>query len=268
MLECWGRAVLVFQLNYFRSRNWSLEEKFSASNWPVNWHTDYELWRSFLFMHQTLVPLFVAMLVNLVTNIFSRSWREDTMPNDTVLPEDFRLYFSFITYHGCAFAVASSHDWLCVGVWLHACLLVVFWSPEDSCKFCVCDLTVLLVVGGWVWVFVFRCRWCCQKETKKHFFKILLSYAAVLLHFEVARKRRKGCRVLIAGCIQYVLFFLRALFVGQLWLVSSSKGCDPKGHALLLQCCCISELCSLELHHLLTCPTEVCCFASWWRVVK
>lgn len=49
---------------------------------PTDCPTDCGLWCSFLFMHQTHVPLPVAMSVNLVTRICC--WRrDDAMPNET-----------------------------------------------------------------------------------------------------------------------------------------------------------------------------------------
>lgn len=105
-------------------------------------------------------------------------------------------------------------------------------------------------------VFVFALGDVAKKETKMHFFN-LLSYAAVLLHFEVARKHRKVCRVLTVGCIQDVPLCLRALFVVAGVVV---QGLWPNGHVLLLPCCCISELCNSEMqnwwHHPLMCSTN------------
>lgn len=108
-------------------------------------------------------------------------------------------------------------------------------------------------------VFVFALGDVAKKETKMHFFFNLLSYAAVLLHFEVARKHRKVCRVLTG------LHPGRAIVFACLvcWPVVAGvivQGLWPNGHVLLLPCCCISELCSSEMqnwwHHPLMCSTN------------
>lgn len=107
--------------------------------------TDYGLWFSFLFMHQTHVPLSVAMSVNLVT-IICRVGDVTTLCQMKHCASRglCKLFFFFITCHGCAFAVASSHDWLCV--WVCDCMHVC-WSAFGYLSLvvrfvCVCDLTI------------------------------------------------------------------------------------------------------------------------------
>lgn len=135
--------------------------------------TDYGLWFSFLFMHQTHVPLSVAMSVNLVT-IICRVGDVTTLCQMKHCASRGLCKLFFFLYHlswlcFCCCVIA----WLvvCVGVWLHACLLECFWLLEPGCAFCVCVWpNHLLVVGGWMLVFVFALGDVAKKETKMHFF--------------------------------------------------------------------------------------------------
>lgn len=102
----------------------------------------------------------------------SRWWRDDAMPNETLCFQRTLQTFFFFNHLSWLCFCCCVIAWLvvCVGVWLHACLLECFWLLEPGCAFCVCVWpNHLLVVGGWVLVFVFALGDVAKKETKMHF---------------------------------------------------------------------------------------------------